>query len=182
MPSYSWLAQEAARTGWWEGFTDALPDAYAAYIGLEAEAAAVSAWAPEIIPGLLQTEEYARDVIRAHTRSTTVIPPGDIERRVEARLARQQILRRDPPFSLNVVIDESALRRRYGNKLTMRSQVGLLAALPSQYPNVTLRILPLDGPHPIATGGFVLLQFAKAHDVAYHDIVYLEHLMGRPLF
>jgi transcriptional regulator with XRE-family HTH domain len=171
------LAQEAARKGWWETYGDVLPDTYAAYIGLEAGATSSSQWAPELVSGLLQTEDYAREVIRTHMRSTQAIPPGEIEQRVQARLSRQQILQRDPPFRLSVVLCQSVLLRRFGNESVMKSQLNHLITA-SQYPNVTLRVLPLDAPHPIGTGAFVFLQFSEVHDVDYHDIVYLEHLTG----
>ena len=91
------LAQEANRKGWWKAYSDALPDMHAAFIGLEAEATASSHWMPEVVSGLLQTEDYAREVIRATNPN---VPPGEIERIVEARMFRQQILKRDPPFKL----------------------------------------------------------------------------------
>ncbi len=171
------LAQEAARKGWWEAYGDVLPDTYAAYIGLEAEATGVLDWASEVVPGLLQTEDYARAVIQTHMRTTRTIPPGEVERRVQARMARQQILERDPPFDLRAVLCESVLLRRIGNDAVMKSQLDRLLNF-VEYPNVALRILPLSAPHPIGTGGFILLKFGQVHDVGYHDIVYLEHLAG----
>lgn len=170
------LAQEAKRKGWWEAYSDALPDAHAAFIGLEAEATSSSLWAPEVVVGVLQSEDYAREVIRSSS-TTAPIPPGEIERRVEARMIRQQILKRDPPFDLNVVFDQSVLLRRIGNEKVMSSQLNRLLEV-SEYANLTLRILPLNAPHPVVTGGFNLLQFGRVHDVGYHDIAYLEHFTG----
>lgn len=175
------LAQEANRKGWWEAYTDALPDAHSGYIGLEAEATSSSQWGPEFVIGLMMTEEYSRQVIRDTTRTISPIPPGEIERRVEARMIRQQILKRDPPFELKTVLDESVLRRRIGDNAVMRAQLDRLLEL-SGYDNIDLRILRLDAPHSIITGGFNLLQFSQAHDIDYHDIVYLEHLTGSLYF
>ncbi len=171
------LAREANRKGWWEGYSGALPDAHTEYIGLEAEAKSSLQWGPEFAIGLMMTEDYTRQMIRDNTRSIAPIPPGEIERRIEARMIRQQILKRDPPFKLKVALDESVLRRRVGSNDTMRAQLDQLLEL-SEYDNINLRILPLDAPHPIITGGFNLLQFGEAHDVSYRDVVYVEHLTG----
>lgn len=171
------LAQEAAHKGWWETFSDVLPDTYAAYIGLETEATSVCDWASEVVAGLLQTEDYAREVIRSHMGSTAAIPPGEIEQRVQARMERQQILKREPPFELRAVISESVLLSKIGSNSVMKSQLDRLLDL-SEYSNISLRVLPLSAPRPIGTGAFILLKFSQAHDVAYHDIVYLEHLTG----
>ena len=154
------LAREANRKGWWEGYSGALPDAHTEYIGLEAEAKSSLQWGPEFAIGLMMTEAYTRQMIRDNTRSIAPIPPGEIERRIEARMIRQQILKRDPPFKLKVALDESVLRRRVGSNGTMRAQLDQLLAQ-SEYDNINLRILPLDAPHPIITGGFNLLQFRR---------------------
>jgi transcriptional regulator with XRE-family HTH domain len=105
------LATEAARKGWWEAYSDTLPEEYAALIGLEAEASSASQWMVEGVPGLLQTEEYAREVSSGYQR-VAAIAPVQMERRLEARLARQQVLNRDPPFELSVVL---ATRGRISN-------------------------------------------------------------------
>jgi Domain of unknown function (DUF5753) len=94
---------------------------------------------------------------------------------VEARIARQQVLTRDNPLRLSVVLDQSILHRRFGDRSVMRSQIKRLLDL-SERDNISLRILPLDGRHPIGTGVFVLLQFGDVHNVTYPDVVYLEHL------
>ena len=109
------------------------------------------------------------------------MPPGEIERRVEARMIRQQILERDPPFELNLVLDESVLLRRIAPDKADAAPTGQ-AARDFRDKTVTLQILPLDAPHPIITGGFILLQFGKVHEVGYHDVAYLEHLTGAQNF
>src|SRR6201996_2603685 len=166
------LAQEAKRKGWWKAYSDALPGPHTRFIGLEAEAAATSIWCPEVVSGLLQTEDYAREVIRTAGGAT---PPGEIERRVEARMVRQQLLYRDPPFELTAVIDESVLMRRIGSEPIMAAQIGRLLEL-SALPHLSLRILPLDGTHPVVAGGFILLQFGAVHEVSFHDVAYIEHV------
>ena len=175
------LATEAKRKGWWEAFADALPDAHTGYIGLEAEATSSHHWANEFIPGLVQTKDYARALITSHARAIAPIPPGEIQARVEARMIRQKILERDPPFELDLIFDESVLLRRIGPNSLMRAQLGRLLEV-SETETVTLRILPLDGPHAIMTGGFTLLHFDKVHKVVYPDVVNLEHLTGANSF
>jgi len=165
------LAQEANRKGWWKAYSDALPNMHTAFIGLEAEAASCSHWAPEVVPGLLQSEDYAREVIRT-TNSNA--PPGEIERIVEARMVRQQILKRDPPFELTVVLDESVLLRRIGDSTIMSLELKRLLEA-TEMPNLRLHVLPFAAHHPVVAGAFVLLQFGQVHDVSYHDIAYIEH-------
>ena len=168
------LADEATQKGWWEDYADALPAEYQAFIGLEAEARSVSHWHTEFVPGLLQTEEYARQVHLGYQK-VVPIPPSVVERRVKARLIRQQLLVRDPPLELSVVLDESVLFRRFGDRLTMRDQLGRLAAA-SELPNVTVQILPLDMDHSIAAGSFVIFRFGDERETTLHDVVSTELL------
>lgn len=171
------LAQEAAGKGWWETYSPTLPPDYASLIGLEAEAQAALNWEPLIVPGLLQTGDYAREVTNGYLERIDPVPPSETRRRVEARLARQRILTRDNPLRLSVVLDQSVLHRRFGDRSVMRSQIKRLLDL-SERDNISLRILQLDGRHPIGTGAFVLLQFGEVHDVTYQDVVYIENLTG----
>ena len=171
------LAQEAAGRGWWETYSPTLPPDYAWLIGLEAEAQAALSWEPLIVPGLLQTGDYAREVTNGYLERIDPVPPSETRRRVEARLARQRVLTRDNPLRLSVVLDQSVLHRRFGDRSVMRSQIKRLLDL-SERDNISLRILQLDGRHPIGTGAFVLLQFGEVHDVTYQDVVYIENLTG----
>ena len=172
------LAQEAVTLrGWWETYSQTLPPEYSALIGMEAEAQSALSWAPLIVPGLLQTGDYAREVTNGYLERIAPVPPSETRRRVEARLARQQVLTRDNPLQLRAILDQSVLHRRFGNRDVMKSQIDRLLDL-SERDSISLRILPLDGPHPIGTGAFVLLQFDEVHDVIHRDVVYLEHLTG----
>jgi transcriptional regulator with XRE-family HTH domain len=171
------LARDAVRRGWWEAFSDALPEQYASYIGLEIEAEEICQWETQVIPGLLQTEAYAQSV-EQRSHSTEVIPPSRVDARVEARLERQSVLIREHnPLRLSVVLDEALLLRRHGDAAVMVEQLRHLQEL-SALPNLTLQVLPLDGPHPIATGSFTLLQFPLVGGIKFHDVVYIEHLNG----
>lgn len=171
------LAEEAARKGWWETYSQTLPPDYSALIGMEAEAQSALSWAAQIIPGLFQTADYALEVTNGYLERIDPEPPSETRRRVEARLARQQVLTRDNPLRLSAVLDESVLHRRFGNRDVMNSQIKKLLEW-SERDNISLRILPLDGRHPIGTGAFVLLQFGDVHHVTHQDVVYIENLTG----
>jgi transcriptional regulator with XRE-family HTH domain len=171
------LGQEATRKGWWETYSSTLPPEYSALVGMEAEAKSAFSWAAQIVPGLFQTAEYAREVTNGYTEQIAPIPPSETRRRVEVRLARQQVLTRDNPLELRAVLDESVLYRRFGNRDVMNSQMEKLLEL-SESDNISLRILPLDGRHPIGTGAFVLLHFGDVHHVTHEDVVYIESLTG----
>jgi transcriptional regulator with XRE-family HTH domain len=170
------LARDAVRRGWWEAFSDALPEQYASYIGLEIEAEQIWQWETQVIPGLLQTEAYAQ-AVEQRSHSTEVIPPSRVDARVEARLERQSVLTRENPLRLSVVLDEALLLRRHGDAAVMAEQLQHLQEL-SVLSNLSLQVLPLDGPHPIATGSFTLLQFPLVGGIKFHDVVYIEHLNG----
>jgi transcriptional regulator with XRE-family HTH domain len=168
------LAREAKQKGWWESYSDALPEEYRAFIGLEAEAQSVRQWHVEVVPGLLQTEDYAREVVEGFQK-VDIVTPGQIERRLQARLERQQVLTRQPPLELRVVLDESVLLRRVGDKSVMDAQLRRLAEV-SQIPNVKLQILPLSQHHPLTLDSFVLLTFGEGRRTTLHDVVSTEHL------
>lgn len=168
------LAEEATQKGWWEAYSDILAEDHLAFIGLEAEATSMLQWQVNIVPSLLQTEQYARHILLGY-REVTTVPPTVVERRVETRLIRQQVLRRDPPLQLKVVLDESVLRRQRGDHSVMREQLQRLAEA-SDLPNVTVQILPLNRPHRLAVESFTILQFGEAHETTLHDVVDTEIL------
>ncbi len=169
------LARESRQKGRLEKVTADFPPEYTEHLHAEADARSLWFWDPMIVPGLLQTEDYARDMMRGW-QSMFSLPPSDLERRMQARLVRQQALARDPPPELSVVIDESVLHRRYGGNTVMREQLQRLIDL-SELPNVALRVLPLDGNHPIGTGAFYYMKFAQIHEVPLGDIVTIEHML-----
>jgi len=171
------LAKEAAGKGWWETYSPTLPPEYSALIGMEAEAQSALSWAAQIVPGLFQTDEYALEVTNGYLERIAPVPPRETRRRVEVRLARQQVLTRDNPLQLSAVLDESVLYRRFGDRDVMNSQLKKLLEL-SERDNISLRILPLEGRHPIGTGAFVLLRFGDVHHVTHQDVVYIENLTG----
>jgi hypothetical protein len=169
------LAEEATHKGWWEAYADVLTEEHLEFIGLEAEATTEQQWQVTVVPGLLQTEQYARHVLGGYRQVVATIPPTMLERRVETRLIRQQLLTSDPPLELAVVIDESVLHRQWGDRSVMQAQLRRLAEA-ADLPNVTLRVLPLNGHHALAADSFTILQFGKVHEATLHDVVSTETL------
>jgi hypothetical protein len=132
-----------------------------------------------VVPGLLQTEQYARNVLSAY-KEVAIISPRAIERRVETRLIRQQLLTRDEPLEYVVLLDESVLYRQRGDQSVMYAQLQRLADV-SELPNVTIQILPLKRDHGLAVDSFSIFQFGKAHETVLNDVVSLEHI-GNELY
>jgi transcriptional regulator with XRE-family HTH domain len=170
------LAEEATQKGWWEAYADVLTEEHLAFIGLEAEATSVLQWQINVIPGLLQTAEYARDIFLGY-QVVSRSAPAIIERRVQTRMIRQQVLTRDKPLDLTVILDESVLRRQRGDRAMMCAQLQHLAEV-AKRPNVKLRILPLAGPKGLALDSFQILKFGEAHETPLHDVVSAESLIN----
>ncbi|TDQ53112.1 hypothetical protein EV190_105234 [Actinorugispora endophytica] len=159
------LAKQSRTKGWWEKFDDVFTDAY---VGFEAEASTISTYQTMVVPGLLQTPEYAAAVDRAlHLNNASAT-----ERAVAARMERQEILDREDAPKLWVVIDESALMRPAGGKAVMRAQIEKLIRLSEEANTVRIQVLPLDrGLHPGITGPLTLLDFPNPMDrpIAYFE-------------
>jgi hypothetical protein len=163
--------REANAPGWWSSYSDVTPNWFQRYLGLEATATLIRTYELQFIPGLLQTEEYARAVVP--------LGPGaahqdQIARRVRLRLERQQLLTRPDPPKLWAVVDEAALRRPVGGPRVMRDQLEALITIVMKMPNVRLQVLPLAaGGHAAAGGSFTILRFPQQE---LPDMVYLEQL------
>lgn len=170
------LAEDATHKGWWESYSDILTEGHLAFIGLEAEASKILEWQINVIPGLLQTEQYARQVLTGYHEVATISPRA-IQRRLETRLTRQQLLTRDEPLEYVALMDESVLRRQRGDQSVMYAQLQRLAAA-SELRNVTIQILPLERNHGLAVDSFSILQFGKSGEAALHDLVSLEGLIN----
>ncbi|WP_030784049.1 helix-turn-helix domain-containing protein [Streptomyces sp. NRRL S-920] len=167
------LAEEANKPGWWQRFHDILPGWFSMYVSLEGAASLIRSYEPHFVPGLLQTEEYARGVMRSGAIGQT--RPADIERYVALRMERQALLTREDAPRLWVVMDETALRRPVGGPEVMREQLDRLLEA-TELPHVTLQVAPFAaGPHPGTYGPFVLFRFAMAE---LPDMVYSEYLTG----
>jgi transcriptional regulator with XRE-family HTH domain len=167
------LAERANSPGWWARYDDVLPDWFETYVGLEQATSLIRTYELQFVPGLFQTEDYARAVTILGHRAA---PAEEIDQRVSLRLQRQEILARGEPVpKVWAVIDESALRRPLGGREVMRAQLRHLIEL-TDSPQVTLQIMPFDrGGHSAAGGSFAILRFA---DADLPDIVYIEQLTG----
>lgn len=174
------LARDANRRGWWEDYADAIPEEYQAFIGLETEAASIAHWHVTVVPGLLQTEDYAR---RLHVGYQPVIrvPPGMLERRVRVRMLRQEVLTRDPRPQLSFVLDESVLLRRIGDREVMRQQLQHLADA-ADLPNIDLRILPLATNRAMTAESFVIFRFGAPGATMLHDVVSIDSVAKSEIY
>ena len=166
------LAGQSRQKAWWEVYGDALPNQYEVYIGFEAEASAISTYEAQVVPGLLQTAEYASVVTRA---DGVFNDPEVIEQRVAVRMARQAVLAREKPPTLWAILDEAVLRRPIGGPNVMRRQLLRLVEA-SELPMVTIQVLPFSvGAHRALAGSFVVLEFASGPE---HALVHSESLTG----
>lgn len=163
------LAREARRRGWWHSYADVLADGFDVYVDLEADASAIRTYESQLVPGLLQTPDYARAVLTAAWVTTE---PAEIDRRAAVRMRRQELITaRDKPLQLWAILDEAVLRRAVGGQQVMHAQLTALAEAARQA-SITLQVLPFSaGAHPAMLGTFVLLSFPEPGDA---DVVYLE--------
>jgi transcriptional regulator with XRE-family HTH domain len=164
------LASEDRQPGWWRQYAEVLPTWFEGYLSLESEAARLLAYESEVVPGLLQTEEYAAEILR-HSPYTPL--PDEAARAAELRRARQVRLLGHDPISLDVVINEGALRRAVGGPEVMCGQLSRLIET-TELSNVELRVLLFAaGAHPGVDGSFTVLEFV---DPSNPRIVYLDRM------
>ncbi|KOG71788.1 XRE family transcriptional regulator [Streptomyces antibioticus] len=168
------LAEEANQPGWWQRFHDVLPDWFSLYVSLEGAARVIRSYEPHFVPGLLQTEEYARAVMEAGTIGQT--SPETVERHVSLRMERQRLLEREDPPHLWVIMDETVLRRPVSMRPeVLRDQLDRLLEYAGR-DRVTLQIAEFaSGPHPGTYAPFTLFRFAEPE---LPDMVFTEYLTG----
>ncbi|MEU8568161.1 helix-turn-helix transcriptional regulator [Streptomyces pathocidini] len=164
------LARQATAPGWWHQYTDVLPQWFETHIGLEEAASVIRTYENQFVPGLLQTESYAREVTKLGNPRAT---PTEIERRVGLRIARQGLLQREDPPRFWAVLDEAVLRRPIGSIEVMRAQLAHLLEL-AQLPHVTMQVAPFSLGGVAAAGGPVTILRFQEPDLP--DVVYLEQL------
>lgn len=169
------LAEESRRTDLLKDFEGDLPQDHRRFLEVEQEAKAMWHWEPQVVPGLLQIENYTRALLRPWTEIFTR-PPAEVERRVETRLLRQDILSKTP-LELSFVVDQSVLLRGFAPPSVMRDQLAHLVEI-SEQPNIELRVLPIGGSPVSGTAAFVYFMFPPVHGVPVPDAVALEHLQG----
>jgi transcriptional regulator with XRE-family HTH domain len=164
------LAGHANAGSWWQEYADVVPSWLEHYLDLERAARLIRAYEVSYIPGLLQTADYARAVLRSGYPDT---PAAEIEHRVRLRLRRQEVLYQEGPVRLWAVIDETALRRPVGGAAVMRAQIAHLIEA-SRLAQVNIQVLPLSaGGHAAGGGCVTVLRFAEAE---LPDVVYLEQM------
>jgi transcriptional regulator with XRE-family HTH domain len=164
------MAREANAAGWWHQYADVLPDWFQTYVGLEEAASVLRVYEVQFVPGLLQTADYARAIM---TRGWPTASESEIERRVNMRITRQELLRKQGGPRFWAVVDEAALRRPVGSLDVFRSQIEHLIEA-TQDARVTLQVTPFrSGAHTAEAGAFTLMRFP---DEDLPDVVYLEQL------
>jgi hypothetical protein len=166
------LARRGRGRVWWTPYRSSLPAPYDEYVALEAEAEAMSEWETQIVPGLLQTDEYARAVIEV---GADIGDSETIQRRLALRMARQTVLVRDPPPRLSVVLDEAVLHREVGGPAVLARQLQRLYEA-ARRPGVDILVLPFSaGAHPALTESFMIFDFAAG---TRNPVVHSEGMTG----
>ena len=164
------LVREANQAGWWHSFGDAMPNWFQTYVGLEEAAALIRTYQVQFIPGLLQTEDYARAIMLLNRPNLDV---GEVDRRINVRTRRQKLVTDGDGPRLWAVVDEAALRRPVGGPAVMKAQVQRLIDA-AEMPNVVVQVMPFRfGGHAAESGAFTILRFPE-QDLP--DVVYLEQL------
>jgi Domain of unknown function (DUF5753)/Helix-turn-helix domain len=165
------LVAQTKQTGWWHRYNERMPKWFEDYVGLEEAAARIQSWELQFIPGLLQTEEYARmAIVHGHPRAAE----ETIESMVDLRMRRQRILGGTHPPRLWMVIDESVLHRTLGSAAMLKKQVDRLLEL-TELSHISLQVVPFAKSGYVAEGAFSILRFAETE---LPDIAYIEHLTG----
>jgi len=163
-------SDDHGRHHWWHAYRGLLPSTYSDFISLESQASVMRTLENSVVPVLLQTPEYAREVTLAAVDGA---PDDKVDALVEVRLARQDVLRSNPPLRLSAVLDEAALRRTVGGPAVMARQLEHLGEA-AQLPHVRIQVLPFGvGAHVGVTGPFVIFSFPSTSDL---DVVVLDHL------
>jgi transcriptional regulator with XRE-family HTH domain len=164
------LARQSSAPDWWARYSDILPGWFETYLGLESAAVGIRTFEVQFVPGLFQTEDYARAVTWLGHHSAAA---DEIDRRVDLRVRRQDVLTRSGPPRVWAIMDEAVLRRPYGGAAVMRAQLRRLVEA-AELPHVTLQVVPFNrGGHAGASGAFSILRFEE-RDLP--DVVYIEQL------
>ncbi|MBC6469552.1 helix-turn-helix domain-containing protein [Actinomadura alba] len=164
------VVEQANAPGWWQPFKDVLPGWFEPYLGLEQAASLIRTYEVQFVPGLLQTDDYARAVIRLGHENASEL---EIERRVQVRAHRRGLLREPGGPKLWAVLDEAALRRPFGSAAILRAQLDHLIEM-ARLPQVTLQVIPFSaGGHAAAGGPITILRLPEGD---LPDVVYLEQL------
>lgn len=173
------LARETKSRGWWHAYGDAIPSFFELFVGLEGAAEMIKSYEPELIPGLLQSEAYIREVIQVQEPE---LAPDVVDKRIAVKLERQGLLRRRLPRapSFDVIINEAALRRPLHDRKAMAAQLQHLRSTSAELSNVSVRVLPLaSGIHQAASAGaFAMLRFPDGGAHPEPPTIYSEGATG----
>jgi hypothetical protein len=166
------LTVEANATPWWQKYREVVPDWFHVYVGLEEAATLIRVYEVQFVPGLLQTEDYARAVVM---QGSPHLAPEEVDSRVAVRMGRQKLLARENPPRLWAIVDEAALRRPMGGHEVLAGQIKRLIHAVGE-PNITLQVMPFKyGGHAAEGGAFTMMRFPEAD---LPDMVYMEYLTG----
>ncbi len=166
------LTHEANAPAWWQKYQDVVPDWFAVYVGLEEAAQLIRIYEVQFVPGLLQTEDYARAVVQ---QGAPGLDAAEVDRRVAVRMGRQKLFSKDNPPRLWAIVDEAALRRPMGGRDVLAAQIERLMDVVGE-PHVTLQVMPFRyGGHAADGGSFTIMRFPEAD---LPDMVYMEYLTG----
>ncbi|QUH04987.1 helix-turn-helix domain-containing protein [Saccharopolyspora erythraea] len=165
------MVRKSNQPGWWHRYSDLVPSWFQDYVGLEESASRIQTYEIQFVPGLLQTENYARAIA---TQGRPEASDQEVERRVRLRMQRQRLFQQPRAPRLWAVIDESVLHRPIGGRKVLREQIEHLLEA-TKLPTISLQIVPLAVGRSAAEGAFTILRFAEPE---IPDIVYLEHLCG----
>lgn len=165
------MVEHSNQPGWWHRYNDLMPSWFHDYVGLEESASRIQTYELQFVPGLLQTEDYARAVAG---RGRPELAGAEVERRVALRMRRQKILARPDAPRLWAVVDEAVLHRPVGGRKVLKAQIEALLEV-TRMPHIALQVLPSELSGHAAEGAFTMLRFAESE---LPDIVYIEHLTG----
>lgn len=173
------LARAARQQSWWSKYRGSVTPAYFQYLEYEADASVIRQYEALLIPGLLQTEEYATAAIRQYRgrhpgrnqQSIGLLSPKMIKTRVEIRMTRQQLLQRPDPPTLFFILDEAVIQRAIGDEKLRRAQIDRLISV-ANMPSVTIQIVPFKvGMYVGMAENYAIFSFPSAED---HDVLYFE--------
>lgn len=165
------LVRASNEPGWWHRYTDLVADWFQDYLGLEESASRIQTFEVQFLPGLMQTEDYAKAIA---TRGWSQLASQRADRQVAVRIRRQELLARPDAPQLWAIIDESVLHRPIGGRRVMLAQIEHLLEL-TKRPNITLQIVPYPLSGYAAEGSFTMLRFAEPE---LPNVVYIEYLSG----
>jgi transcriptional regulator with XRE-family HTH domain len=169
--SFLHMVRESNQPGWWHRYSDLVPNWFQDYVGLEESASRIQTYEIQFVPGLLQTERYARAIASQGRPEATA---DEVDRRVLLRMRRQKLFSQPHAPRLWAVIDESVLHRPIGGRKVLREQIEHLLEI-TKLPTISLQVVPFALGRSAAEGAFTILRFAEPE---IPDIVYLEHLSG----